>query len=117
MATTADTTTTAQEKPGGQHASVQAVHGVRYQVRDVARSVAFYTTHLGFTLEHQQLPAFASVSLGDAQILLSGPLASGSRPMPNGQRQEPGGWNRVVLRVNRCVEEGRPSFSERDGDG
>jgi glyoxylase I family protein len=48
---------------------------------------------------HQQLPAFASVSLGDAQILLSGPGASGSRPMPNGQPQEPGGWNRVVLKV------------------
>jgi glyoxylase I family protein len=67
---------------------------------DVARAVSFYTTHLGFTLEHQQLPAFASISLGDAQILLSGPHASGSRPMPNGNRQEPGGWNRVVLRVN-----------------
>ena len=81
------------------HAFVQGVHGVRYQVKDVARSVAFYTGHLGFTLEHQQLPAFASVSLGDATILLSGPQASGSRPMPNGQQQEPGGWNRVVLRV------------------
>jgi glyoxylase I family protein len=78
---------------------VLGVHGIRYQVRDVARSVAFYTTHLGFTLVHQQLPAFASVSLGDAQLLLSGPQASGSRPMPNGQQQEPGGWNRVVLRV------------------
>ena len=86
-------------KPGAGHAFVQGVHGVRYQVKDVVRSVAFYTTHLGFTLEHQQLPAFASVSLGDAQILLSGPEASGSRPMPNGQQQEPGGWNRVVLRV------------------
>ena len=61
--------------------------------------MAFYTGHLGFKLEHQQLPAFANVSLGDAQILLSGPGASGSRPMPNGQSQEPGGWNRVVLRV------------------
>ena len=79
---------------------VLGVHGIRYQVRDVARSVAFYTQHLGFTLEHQQLPAFASVSLGDAQILLSGPGASGSRPMPNGQRQEPGGWNRVVLKID-----------------
>jgi Bleomycin resistance protein-like N-terminal len=43
------------------HAFVKAVHGVRYQVKDVARSAAFYTQHLGFTLEHQQLPAFASV--------------------------------------------------------
>jgi glyoxylase I family protein len=100
MATAIDTTKTAQKKGGGKHRFVQAVHGVRYQVTDVGRSVAFYTTHLGFTLEHQQLPAFASVSLGDAQILLSGPQASGSRPMPNGRQQEPGGWNRVVLRVN-----------------
>ena len=84
----------------GKHAFVQGVHGVRYQVKDVENSVAFYTAHLGFTLEHQQLPAFASVSLGDAHLLLSGPNASGSRPMPNGERQEPGGWNRVVLRVN-----------------
>ena len=81
------------------HQFVQGVHGVRYQVKDVARSVLFYTTHLGFAVVHQQLPAFASISLGDAQILLSGPQASGSRPMPDGQRQEPGGWNRVVLRV------------------
>jgi glyoxylase I family protein len=78
---------------------IKSVHGVRYQVRDVARSVAFYTERLGFTLQHQQLPAFASVSLGDATLLLSGPGASGSRPMPNGQHQEPGGWNRVVLHV------------------
>jgi glyoxylase I family protein len=76
------------------------VHGIRYQVKDVARSVAFYTQRFGFKLERQQLPAFANVSLGDAQILLSGPGASGSRSMPDGQRQEPGGWNRVVLRVS-----------------
>jgi glyoxylase I family protein len=80
-------------------AFVKNVHGIRYQVKDVARSVGFYTQRLGFTLQHQQLPAFASVSLGDTHILLSGPEASGSRPMPDGQRQEPGGWNRIVLRV------------------
>ena len=78
---------------------VANVHGVRYQVKDVARSVSFYTSHLGFKLERQQLPAFANVSLGDGQILLSGPGASGSRPMPDGTLQEPGGWNRVVLKV------------------
>jgi glyoxylase I family protein len=82
------------------HTFIKSVHGIRYQVKEVARSVAFYTQHLGFTLEHQQLPAFANVSLGEAHILLSGPGASGSRPMPNGQAQEPGGWNRVVLRVS-----------------
>lgn len=81
------------------HSFIRAMHGVRYQVKDVARSVGFYTTHLGFMLVQQQLPAFATVSLGDAHLLLSGPQASGSRPMPSGQQQSPGGWNRVVLRV------------------
>ncbi len=75
------------------------VHGVRYQVKDVARAVSFYTDHLGFELAHQHLPEFASVSLGNLNLLLSGPGASGSRPMPGGESQEPGGWNRVVLRV------------------
>jgi glyoxylase I family protein len=75
------------------------LHGVRYQVTDVARAAAFYTEHLGFRLEHQQLPAFASVSLGNFRLLLSGPGASGSRPMPGGKSQQSGGWNRVVLRV------------------
>ena len=79
---------------------IDRVHGIRYQVKDVARASAFYTQHLGFTLQHQQLPAFASVSLGDVTILLSGPGASGSRPLPGGQTQEPGGWNRVVLTVS-----------------
>jgi glyoxylase I family protein len=82
-------------------------HGVRYQAKDVERSVAFYTRTLGFKLEHQHLPEFATVSLGALKIHLSGPNASGSRPMPNGQRQEPGGWNRVVLRVEElpaCIE-------------
>ena len=74
-------------------------HGVRYQVTDVLRSIAFYTEHFGFTLEHRQPPAFANVSLGPLKILLSGPGASGSRPMPDGRLQEPGGWNRIVLSV------------------
>ena len=81
------------------HPFIRNVHGVRYQVKDVARSVRFYTEHLGFTLKHQQLPAFANVSMGAWEILLSGPGASGSRPMPDGAPQEPGGWNRVVLKV------------------
>jgi glyoxylase I family protein len=80
-------------------ALINAVHGVRYQVKDVARAVAFYTQQLGFTLKHQQLPAFAAVSLTGVDILLSGPGASGSRQMPNGRQQEPGGWNRIVLKV------------------
>jgi glyoxylase I family protein len=83
---------------GARPHGVVGVHGVRYQVKDVARAVAFYTERFGFKLEHQQPPAFASVSLGAFTLLLSGPGASGSRPV-RGQPQEPGGWNRVVLRV------------------
>jgi glyoxylase I family protein len=79
-------------------------HGVRYQVSDVSRAVTFYVEQLGFKLEHQQLPAFANVSLGSLHLLLSGPGASGSRPMPNGRRQESGGWNRVVLRVKNLAD-------------
>jgi glyoxylase I family protein len=80
-------------------AFVKGVHGVRYQVRDVERAVAFYTGHLGFVLEHQHLPEFASVAFDGARILLSGPGASGSRPLPGGQPQEPGGATRIVLKV------------------
>ena len=98
MASGTDTQKTAQAGQPGTPPFVESVYGVRYQVKDTARAVAFYTTHLGFTVG-LQLPAFANVSLGDAQILLSGPQASGSRPMPNGQQQESGGWNRVVIRV------------------
>lgn len=86
------------------HDFVESVHGVRYQTKDVVRAIAFYTTHLGFDLKHRQLPAFANVSLGDVSILLSGPDASGSRPMPDGTRQQPGGWNRVVLKVKNLPE-------------
>jgi glyoxylase I family protein len=73
--------------------------GVRYQVKDVSRSVAFYTEQLGFTLDFQNLPAFGQVSVGNLKLILSGPGASGSRTMPDGSHQEPGGWNRVILQV------------------
>jgi len=87
-----------------QHASeaesfIKAYRGVRYQVKDVSRSIDFYTRRLGFKLDQQHLPAFAQVSVGNLQLILSGPGASGSRPMPDGRHQEPGGWNRIVLQV------------------
>ena len=85
---------------GSKTSSIQGLWGVRYQVTDVARSVAFYTEQLGFKLEHEKLPAFAQVSINGLKLILSGPGASGSRPMPGGQKQGPGGWNRVILHVN-----------------
>ncbi len=78
---------------------VLGLWGVRYQVKDVQRSIAFYTQTLSFKLDLQVLPAFGQVSIGDLKLILSGPGASGSRPMPDGHQQEPGGWNRVVLQV------------------
>jgi|GEM_PF-237250 Lactoylglutathione lyase and related lyases len=76
---------------------------VRYQVADVNRSVAFYTRtlgpELGFTLQHQTGP-FASVVRGKLVLILSGPGTSGARPMPDGRKQAPGGWNRIVLYVD-----------------
>jgi glyoxylase I family protein len=78
---------------------VRSLWGVRYQVKDVSRSAEFYTRQLGFTLDHQHLPAFAQVSSGQLKLFLSGPGASGSRPMPDGDDQQPGGWNRIVLEV------------------
>ena len=78
---------------------VLGLWGVRYQVRDVQRSIFFYAQTLGFNVDQQNLPAFGQVSIGDLKLILSGPGASGSRPMPDGRRQESGGWNRVVLRV------------------
>ncbi len=72
---------------------------IRYLVKDVDRSIAFYTGYLGFKLVHQAGPAFASVSKDDLTLWLSGPQSSGARPMPDGRRPEPGGWNRLVLDV------------------
>lgn len=79
--------------------AIAGVYGVRYQVKDVGRSIEFYTQKLGFTLDRKHLPAFAQVSVGGFRLTLSGPGASGSRPMPDGEAQQPGGWNRVMLEV------------------
>jgi len=78
---------------------VQSFWGVRYQVKDVGRSVAFYTQQLGLDVDQQRLPAFAQLSIGGLKLILSGPGASGSRAMPDGAAQQPGGWNRVILQV------------------
>lgn len=73
---------------------------IRYLVNDVDRAIAFYTQQLGFKLEQQMGPAFATVSKGDLTLWLSGPQSSAARPMPGGRRPEPGGWNRLVLKVD-----------------
>jgi glyoxylase I family protein len=86
------------QSPRGAQAATSAV--VRYQIANVDRAIAFYTEHLGFKLEQRAGPVFATVARGDLRLLLSGPGSSGSRPMPDGRQQEPGGWNRIVLNVD-----------------
>ena len=78
---------------------------VRYMVDDVEAAIAFYTKHLGFTVISKTLPAFADVARGDLRLLLSGPASSAGRPMPDGRRPVPGGWNRIHLIVDDLAAE------------
>jgi glyoxylase I family protein len=94
------TGSSADESP----AIVEGVWGVRYQIKDISRAVAFYTELLGFKLDMQNPPAFAAVSVDGFRLILSGPGTSGARPMPDGRSQEPGGWNRIMLRVTNLAD-------------
>ncbi len=78
---------------------------VRYLVDDVAKAVAFYTTFLGFEVRTNFPPAFADVVRGNLRLLLSGPTSSAGRPMPDGTRPRPGGWNRIHLIVDDLAAE------------
>lgn len=73
---------------------------VRYMIDDVDAAVAFYTNHLGFQLEVNAAPAFAAVVRGNLRLLLSGEKSSGGRPLPDGTKPAPGGWNRILLEVS-----------------
>ncbi len=68
---------------------------VRYMVDDVPAAIDFYTNHFGFTVRTSALPAFADVTRGSLRLLLSGPNSSAGRPMADGDRPGPGGWNRI----------------------
>jgi catechol 2,3-dioxygenase-like lactoylglutathione lyase family enzyme len=78
---------------------------VRYMVDDVDAAVAFYTTHLGFTLLSSAAPAFADVTRGSLRLLLSGRTSSAGRAMPDGRQPGPGGWNRLQLVVDDIAAE------------
>lgn len=77
---------------------------VRYIVDDVAAAVDFYTRHFGFVV-NTSFPAFADVVRGNLRLLLSGPESSAGRPMPDGVRPQPGGWNRIHLITNELDDE------------
>ena len=77
---------------------------VRTIVTDVDASAAFYTSRLGFSLMQQYGPAMAIVAHGDLRLWLAGPMASASRPMPDGRKPEPGGWTRIALTVDDLAE-------------
>lgn len=76
-----------------------SIVNVRYMVDNVEESIAWYTTHLGFKVMTNQPPAFADVMRGSLRLLLSGPTSSAGRPMSDGERPRPGGWNRIHLHV------------------
>ncbi len=82
-----------------------AMVNVRYMVDDVDAAIEFYTTHLGFTVRSSAAPAFADVVRGGLRLLLSGPASSAGRPMPDGTRPGPGGWNRIHLLVDDLAAE------------
>ncbi|MGH8102397.1 MAG: VOC family protein, partial [Chthoniobacterales bacterium] len=74
---------------------------IRYIVHDVDAAIAFYTQHLGFSLQMHPGPTFAMLGRGDLRLVLSAPnpAAGGGQPMPDGRAQEPGGWNRFAIEV------------------
>src|SRR5262245_5919381 len=83
----------------------ETIVNVRYMVDDVEAAVEWYTRHLGFSLLSKQAPAFADVRRGPLRLLLSGPTSSAGRPMPDGERPKPGGWNRIHLVVDDLAAE------------
>jgi catechol 2,3-dioxygenase-like lactoylglutathione lyase family enzyme len=78
---------------------------VRYMVEDVQACIDFYTTHLGFEVHTSFPPAFADVTRGNLRLLLSGPMSSAGRPMPDGVKPGPGGWNRLHFIVDDLAAE------------
>jgi predicted enzyme related to lactoylglutathione lyase len=84
------------ETEGGKRMSTVSI---RYMIDDVPAAVKFYTTHLGFALDIDASPAFASVTRDGVRLLLSGKTSSGRRVMPDGREPVPGGWNRIHIEV------------------
>jgi catechol 2,3-dioxygenase-like lactoylglutathione lyase family enzyme len=79
--------------------SPEQMVSIRYMVDDVQAAIDFYTSHLGFTVRMSAAPAFADVTRGNLRLLLAGPASSAGRPMPDGRKPQPGGWNRIHLIV------------------
>jgi catechol 2,3-dioxygenase-like lactoylglutathione lyase family enzyme len=86
-------------------ADLDTMVSVRYMVDDVSEALAFYTKVLDFEVLNDFAPAFADVARGNLRLLLSGPASSAGRPMPDGEKPGPGGWNRIHLIVDDIATE------------
>lgn len=75
---------------------------VRYMVNELDPAVEFYTKYLGFQVKQQNKPNFAMLSRGNLELVLSTPFGpeGAAKPMPDGRKPEPGGWNRIIINVN-----------------
>ena len=95
----------ANASTGGQSGNGRA--RIRYMVNDIEAAVAFYTTHFGFATASPANPNFAMLSRGNLELILSTPFGPGSaaKPMADGRKAEPGGWNRIIIDVDDLPKE------------
>jgi catechol 2,3-dioxygenase-like lactoylglutathione lyase family enzyme len=80
---------------------------VRYMVNAVEPAVAFYVEHFGFEAKSPSNPNFAMLTRGNLELILSTPFGPGSaaKPMADGRKAQPGGWNRIILDVDNLQRE------------
>jgi catechol 2,3-dioxygenase-like lactoylglutathione lyase family enzyme len=93
------------KNPANKKEEQMSTISIRYMIDDVPAALKFYTTHLGFAVDMDASPAFASITRDGVRLLLSGKTSSGRRAMPDGREPVPGGWNRIHIQVEDLAAE------------